>query len=128
MLRPVLGAFAGYALIGILVVFTDQLFSVFTRGFDTRPVLPSSYFLLSLFTDTFYSFVGGYLCAAIAQKDAKQAALGMISAGEIIGLVATVLVLWRASPHWFAPGLLILYPPAVWFGSRLRARGLDLAI
>ena len=127
MLRTVLGAIAGFVLIGILVIFTDQLFSVLARGFDSAASPPAAYFVVSLFTDTFYSFIGGYLCASIAAKNARQATLGMIGGGEILGLAAMILT-WRTAPHWFPLGLLIFYPPAVWLGSRLRARGLTAAL
>jgi hypothetical protein len=41
--------------------------------------------------------------------------------GEIAGIVSTKLG-WRIQPHWFAFALLVLFPIAVWAGSRLRTR------
>ncbi|MBZ5609734.1 MAG: hypothetical protein LAP38_15850 [Acidobacteriia bacterium] len=121
MLRTVLAAIAGYALIGVLVVFTDQLFSLMIQGFRAMATLPDYYFKVTLGTDAFYSILGGYLCAALAQKAAKDARLWMIVGGEMVGLAA-VIALWKTQPHWFALGLLIVYPPAVWIGSWLGSR------
>jgi hypothetical protein len=39
--------------------------------------------------------------------------------GEVLGIVVQV-VLWSQVPHWYAIGLLILYPLGVWIGSNLR--------
>src|ERR1700693_5819723 len=100
MLRTVIAAIAGYALIGVLVVFTDQLFSVAIQGFSSMPTPPRNYFVLSLLTDTFYSVLGGYLCATIARSAWKKATLGLMIGGEIVGLV-TMIALWKTVPHWF---------------------------
>ena len=122
MLRAILAAVAGYVAIGVLVVFTDQLFSLMILGFNSRSTPPGYYFVLSLISDSFYSMLGGYLCATIGRAAARRATLIMILGGELIGLVA-MIALWHTTPHWFALGLLILYPPSVWAGSRLRMRG-----
>jgi hypothetical protein len=121
MLRTVLAALAGYALIGVLVVFTDQLFSLMVQGFNSMAAPPSYYFKVTLATDGFYTMLGGFLCGTIAQQAAKKATLFLMIGGEIIGLASTV-ALWRTQPHWFALGLLILFPPAVWIGSWMGAR------
>ena len=76
------------------------------------------YFLISIFTDSLYSMLGGYLCAMIARKSAGAATLILMVGGEVAGVVAVILS-WRTVPHWFAFALLILCPPAVWVGSRL---------
>ena len=120
MWRVVLAPIAGYAAIGVLVVFTDQLFSLLTSGFGSAAP-PRSYFALSLLTDSFYSVLGGYLCAALAGQAARRATLILIAGGELIGL-ASVIALWHTQPHWFALALLIVYPPAVWAGSWVRMR------
>jgi hypothetical protein len=122
MLRAVLAPIAGYAVIGVLVIFTDQLFSLLTHGFDSGATPPHSYFLLSLVTDSLYTALGGYFCAAIARSAARRATLILILGGELIG-VGAVIALWHTQPHWFAIGLLLIYPPAVWAGSRFRMRG-----
>lgn len=122
MLRAVLAPVAGYAVIGVLVIFTDQLFSLLTHSFDSGATPSHSYFLLSLVTDSVYTALGGYFCAAIAQSAGRRATLILILGGEMIG-VAAVIAFWRTQPHWFAIALLLLYPPAVWAGSRLRMRG-----
>ena len=121
MLRTGLAAIAGYALIGVLVIFTDQLFSVAFQGFRGLATPPPTYFVLSLFTDSFYSILGGYLCASIAKGVSKNATLWLMVGGEIVGL-ATTIALWKTTPHWFALALLVVYPPAVWIGSRLGSR------
>jgi hypothetical protein len=64
------------------------------------------------------------LSAAAARASARAATLGLIIFGEIAGIVSTILG-WRIQPHWFAFALLVLYPFAVWIGSRLRTRGAE---
>jgi len=44
-----------------------------------------------------------------------------------MGVVATVLA-WNNEPHWYAFALLVLYPIAVWLGSRLRSGGAQPAM
>ncbi|MEO7144343.1 MAG: hypothetical protein ABI165_12670 [Bryobacteraceae bacterium] len=121
MLRLVISVLAGYAAIGALVVSTDQVFAALIPGFASAAMPPVYYFYVSLATDSLYSIVGGYCCAAIARRRAQQATVGLIVFGELAGLVATVM-LWHTAPHWFGLGLLILYPPAVWLGGMLRPR------
>jgi len=121
MVRAVLAAIAGYCGIGVLVVFTDQLFNLLINGFNAAATPPPYYFVISLFTDCFYSFLGGYLCASIAKHSAPLATRILMIGGELVGL-ASVIAFWHAVPHWFALALLIVFPPAVWAGSRLRVR------
>lgn len=122
MLRAVLAPIAGYAVIGVLAIFTDQMLTLLTHGFNSMPTPPRYYYALSLLTDSFYSVLGGYVCAAMARNAAGRAALVLMVGGELIG-VAAVIALWQTVPHWFAPALLLVYPAAVWAGSRLRMRG-----
>ncbi len=122
MVRAVLSAIAGYVGIGILVVFTDQLFNLLINGFNAKATPPLYYFVISLCTDSFYSFLGGYLCASIAKQTAPLATRILLIGGEVVGLIS-VIAFWHAQPHWFALALLIVFPPAVWAGSRLRVRG-----
>jgi len=121
MWRAVLAPIAGYVAIGILVVFTDQLLSLLTHIFDSGAPPPRYYYELSLLTDCLYTVLGGYLCAAIARQRARRAMLILIVGGGLVG-IASVIALRRTQPHWFAIALLLVYPPAVWAGSRLRMR------
>jgi hypothetical protein len=116
--RVIGAAIAGYVAIGILVVCTDQVYALLVPGFKSLPMPPTYYFALSLLTDFIYSILGGYLCAWIAGALARKATLGLIVGGEILGVVS-VIVFWNSVPHWFGFGLLILYPPAVWLGSKV---------
>ena len=122
MWRAILAPIAGYVAIGVLVIFTDQLFSILTHGFNSAAPPPRYYFGLSLVTDALYTALGGYICAAIAGSAAWRATLILIVGAELIG-IGSVIALWHTQPHWFAIALLLLYPPAVWAGSRLRMRG-----
>ena len=74
-------------------------------------------------TDAIYSALGGWTCAAIArinvEKHVEKHVLALIVLGELVGLAATI-VNWAIIPHYFSLGLMILYPPAVWIGGRLR--------
>ena len=118
MARAFLAVIAGYAAIGILVTLTDLMFSLLVPGWKAMPRPPLYYFVTSLGTDLLYSVFGGYVCFVIARERAKAATLGLIIVGELIGL-ASQIALWKTVPHWFGIGLLILYPPAIWLGSRL---------
>jgi hypothetical protein len=122
MVRAILAAIAGYLGIGVLVVFTDQLFSVAIAGMNSMAAPPRSYFLISLVTDFFYSFLGGYLCAALAKHEARRATMILLVGGELIGVIA-MFALWHTVPHWFALALLVLFPAAVSAGSHFRRRG-----
>jgi len=125
MLRLILSVLAGYIAIAVLVVVTDQIFAAATPGFAAAAQPPLFYFVVSLFTDTLYSVVGGYLCVTLARARARTATIALIALGELIGLV-TQIALWNTVPHWFGFGLLILYPAGIWAGSRLRARSAGL--
>jgi len=122
MARAVLAAIAGYVGIGLLVVFSDQLFSLLIVGFNAMASPPSYYFVISLLSDSFYSFLGGYLCAAIAKQTAPLATMILLLGGELIGVVAIVLS-WHSVPHWFGLALLVVCPAAAWAGSHFRRRG-----
>jgi hypothetical protein len=39
---------------------------------------------------------------------------------------AATVFFWTTVLHWFGFCLLILYPPAVWLGSRLRTRSVQV--
>jgi hypothetical protein len=119
MVRNIVAVVAGYVAMGLLVVATDQVFAAVIPGFKSMPMPPAYYFVISLITDSVYAAVGGYLCSRIAQPPHRNATLGLIIFGELMG-VATTIVFWKFIPHWFSFALLILYPPAVWIGSRLR--------
>jgi hypothetical protein len=120
--RAILGFVAGYVAIGMLVVFTDQLFAALVPGFRGMVDPPLYYFLISLATDFLYSMAGGYLCALIARGRVRGAILALMITGEVIGL-ATQVFLWNMVPHWFGLGLLVLYPIGVWLGSaKLRTK------
>jgi len=112
---------AGYALIGVLVVLTDQIFARTISGFATMATPPLYYFAVVTVTDALYSIAGGYLCAMLARDAARQATLGLMIFGEIMGVISAAAS-WNAQPHWFALLLLVLYPLGVWIGSKLRSR------
>jgi len=118
--RIVVAVAAGYAAIGVLVVITDQVFAAFIPGFKQMNLPPLYYFSASLVTDSFYSAMGGFLCALIARAQSRKATLALIVFGEIVGIVSQI-AFWHIVPHWFGIALVVLYPPAVWTGSRLRS-------
>ncbi|MGP0074823.1 MAG: hypothetical protein ACLPWF_23165 [Bryobacteraceae bacterium] len=122
MVRIAVAILAGYASVGVLVVLTDLIFAAAIPGFRTMPTEPVYYFVIVTFTDALYSVAGGYLCAVIARAAVRNATLGLMIFGEIIGVVSVVLG-WNIQPHWFALALLMLFPIAVWYGSRLRSPG-----
>ena len=117
-MRTVIAVIGGFLGIGILVRFTDMLFARMVAGWDPKQP-PLYYFAVSLATDFIYSIAGGYICALIAEEHRRTATLWLIVVGELIGIAAQV-ALWQSVPHWYAIGLLILYPIGVWIGSSLR--------
>jgi len=127
MARIIAAVLAGYVAIGILVVLTDQLFALAVPGFRALSPPPLYYFVTLTFTNTFYTIAGGYLCAVIARAAIRNATLALMIFGEIMGVVAVVLA-WRTEPDWYAFALLVLYPPAIWIGSRLRSKGTEPAL
>jgi hypothetical protein len=126
MLRIIGSILAGYCIIGLLVVVTDQVFAAVIPGFKSMPIPPDYYFAISLVTDTLYTVAGGYLCARIAANFARTATLGLIVFGEVMGLVSLVMS-WKTVPHWYGVALLVIYPPAVWAGSRIKSRTVQRA-
>jgi hypothetical protein len=127
MVRIAAAVLAGFVGIGILVVLTDQIFAAAVPGSQAITPAPLYYFVTVLCTNTLYSVVGGYLCAVIARAAVRKATVALMIFGEIMGVVATVLA-WRIEPHWYAFALLVLYPVAVWIGSRLRSSGAQRAM
>lgn len=108
-----LAAIAGYTLIGCLISVTNVAYGAF---------LPVHwYFGAALFSDTVYSVAGGFLCARVARSGELTALILMMAFGEVFGLSSQVLDRGR-TPLWFAAGLLLGYPPAVWLGWKLFAR------
>jgi hypothetical protein len=119
MARMILGILSGYVLIGVLVTIMNRIFAMAVPGFNTVPNLPHYYFLVTVGTDFIFSIIGGYVCSWIARERAYEGTLCLIALGETIGLAGQVL-LWHSVPHWFGIGVLVLYPLAVWIGSKLR--------
>jgi hypothetical protein len=109
----------GYLTIGLLVLLTDQIAAWTIPGFTSMSTPPPNYFYSSVVTDSFYAFIGGYLCAKIAHERSWSATVALIIFGETIGLVSQI-ALWSTVPHWFGLALLASYPIAVWLGSRLK--------
>ena len=110
MKRTILAALLGYALIGVLIAWTDRLYPM---------KAPSIwYFLASMGSDTLYTLAGGWLCARISRGDLR-ATVGLIVLGEVMGIASTVY-LWGTVPHFYSFYLLVAYPPAVWFGAQMR--------
>ena len=121
--RIALAVIGGYFLMGILVVATDQLFALAGMQMASPP---PAYFAAVMLTSTLYTVIGGYYCAAIAASGGRPGHAGkarwaLIAVGEAAGIAGQTM-LWNSVPHWYAIGLLILYPIAVWFGAGLRMR------
>jgi hypothetical protein len=127
MVRIIAAVLGGYLAIGILVVLTDQIFAAAVPGFRSISTPPLYYFATVTITDALYSVAGGYLCAVIARAAVLKATRGLMIFGEIMGVVSTVIG-WGIQPHWFAFALLVLFPLAVWLGSRLRSGGAQPAM
>lgn len=118
MLRVILAVVTGYCFIGVLIFSMDQLFAHMIPGLSAMKRLPDWYFATTMLTDTVYTFLGGWLCAAIARGN-RRATLGLIVVGELVGIAST-FYLWNQAPHFYSFFLLIVYPPAVWFGAKMR--------
>jgi hypothetical protein len=117
--RIILAVLTGYVLIGVLVTIMDTIFARVVPGFGAMAALPRYYFAVTLGTDFVFSIVGGYICSWIARERSWEATWCLITLGETIG-VASQFLTWKKVPHWFGIGVLVLYPLAIWIGSRLR--------
>jgi len=125
MVRAILAAIAGFLAIGILLVFTDQITTTLSQGFNSTPG-PVRFtlfsFLFGLTTGSSYCFLGGYLCAALAKENARLATLILMLGGELIGSVV-VTVFWHSLPHLFAIAMLLIFAACVRAGSNFQRRG-----
>jgi hypothetical protein len=79
------------------------------------------YFVVSLFTAPLYSVIGGYIAAWLGRAQAQKCVIGLVIFGELMGIVSTVMF-WGKQPLWYGLALLVLFPPAVWLGGRLRSQ------
>jgi hypothetical protein len=120
MLRKILAVLLSYAFIGVLIAGTDQLYARMVPGFGSAKMPPTWYFVVSMLTDTIYSLLGGWICALISRGD-RHATVGLIVLGEVAGVASTVY-LWKTVPHYYSFFLLIVYPPAVWLGTKLKKK------
>ena len=68
MVRSFAAVICGYIVTGILIFATDQTFAATVPGFNDMPMPPRFYLLISICTDTLYSVLGGWTCAAIANS------------------------------------------------------------
>jgi hypothetical protein len=109
MARVVFAGLLGYIVIGILIFAADH---VIPRGPDYYPIV--------LVADTAFTLAGGWLCGRLSRGDGR-AAWGLILMGEVMGVASTVY-LWRTAPHYYSIYLLVMYPPAVWFGANRLVR------
>jgi hypothetical protein len=105
MVRVISAGLLGYVLIGLLIAAGDRLFP---HG--------AHYYQLVLVTDTLFTIAGGWLCGRIARRDTR-AVWGLILMGEVMG-IASAIYLWNTAPHYYSIYLLVMYPPAAWFGAR----------
>lgn len=117
MVRNIIAAIVGFAFIGVLVVCTDQLFAFAIDGFDAMDPRPAFYYGISLVTTTIWDMIGAWTCSILAKKTAGTAGRILSAGGELLLLIATVM-LWKKVPHYYAIGLLVTYPPAILFGVR----------
>jgi hypothetical protein len=118
MVRSILAIILGFAIIGVFVTATDQLFALALPGFEQLPVKPDKYYLISLVTSSLYSVIGGWTCAWIAKRNIRQHAIALVILGELAGIAALV-ALWNIVPHYYTLLLLVLYPPAVMLGAKI---------
>src|SRR6185437_2629805 len=110
--RTILAVLLGFALTRALIGATDALFCVKTPG--------TAFFALSFFMDTIAFLLGGWLCAIVSRNDV-QATIGLILFGEILAIGSAVFA-WSHQPHLYSLCLLGMYPPAIWFGAKLRKK------
>jgi len=111
----------GYATMGLLVIFTELILGFIVPEIRTSRDTPTTYFVVVGITDSLFAFVAGYMCAKFARTAFRQATLALIILGEAIALF-TAFNSWYTAPHVYSIALLLLYPPLVWAGSRLRVR------
>jgi len=120
MLRSIGAVVAGYISIGVLVVLTDTVLArLYPNDYVQGKAPPDSLLVVTMITATCYSVLGGRLTARLAARKPWGHVIGLIVLGEIMGVVSMVMF-WTQQPHWYPLALLVLFPPAVWLGGRLR--------
>jgi hypothetical protein len=117
--RITLAIVVGYVADAILIVATEYLFSRLVPGVEAAP--PLYYLVIDLITQCVYTVIGGYLCCIVAQPSRRAAMAGLMALGVLVG-TASVVTSWKTEPHWYGIALLVVYPPCVWMGWKLRAR------
>ena len=125
MVRAILAAMAGCAAIGIPLVFTDQIITLMSQGFNSTggPVRFTLFsFLFGLLAGSSFCLLGGYVCASLAKQRARLATHILMVGGECIGIVAAIAY-WKSVPHWFALTILVVFAACVRAGSEFKRRG-----
>jgi len=112
---------AGYAVIAFFSVVTDWAVNFFIAELRTAREKPAYYFVIVIVADAIFSTSAGYLCAKIARTAARNATIGLMALGELIGAVSAYAS-WNDVPHWSSIVLLAIYPPLVWWGSQMRQK------
>lgn len=110
MRRAIFGVVIGYTTNAALVGISEQIYA---RFFELR-----RYFVVDVVSQILATVIGGFLCSLIAQRAKRDAAIGLIVLGLMIGSASLVLT-WRSEPHWYGITLLAVYAPCVWIGYEL---------
>jgi hypothetical protein len=121
MVRIAGAVLAGYIAMGVLATLTGRILVVVIPSFRTMTTVPMSYYVASTVTNTLYSIIGGYICAAVASASAGRATLVLMILGGVASVVAAVWF-WVYLPLWFTFAMVGVLPLGVWIGSRLRQR------
>ncbi len=120
--RIILAIVVGYVADAILVAAAEYLCLRLVPGIQAAP--PRYCFIVDLITQCLYTVIGGYLCCMVAQPSRRAAMAGLMALGVLVG-TASLVTSWRTEPHWYGIALLVVYPPCVWMGWKLRANAKD---
>jgi hypothetical protein len=109
--RTALGIVLGYTLNGILVALTEPLL--------TKQIAGVAYFVADIAIQCVIEVAAGYLCSRIARPFGRDATVGLVILGLLIGTFSLASS-WVQEPHWYGITLLAVWSPCVWLGYRLQ--------
>lgn len=107
----------GYIANTLLVIAAELLLRLLAPGIGK----PSHYFTVDLIIQSFCTIGAGYLACVVAGSAEWRAMGGLMILGVLIGS-AFLVTSWKAEPHGYVIGLLLVFPPCVWAGWMIRAK------
>lgn len=121
LLRSVGAILAGFVVVVVLSIATDQLFhAIGVYPSMGEPMHDPGLNILSLGYRIAYTILGGYIAARLAPRNPMRHALILGGVGLVIGLLSAIATISNGLlPVWFMIALVIIALPCAWFGGVL---------